>query len=239
MPVQPQATAGIRPQPIKTPTAPPAPAPGMEPPSAQTRYAPPQSQRAAGGANRAIFKATNLSILPEEVKEGDAVTISVTLVNSGGIAGLYSVVFRINNVVENIAELSLGPGASQTTVCTVQKELEGEYYVDVEGLHGTFTVLKRAPAYFQVSNLTIKPEKVKQGQPISIGFMVTNTGEKPGIYNANLLIKGMTEASEDISIEPGETKSVTFNVVKDAAGFFPVNVEGFSGRFVVEMDWKE
>ena len=239
MPVQPQAAAGLRPQPIKTPPPAPAQAAGMEPASAQTRYAPPQPPRTPGASNRAVFKATNLSILPEQVKEGDPVTISVTVVNSGGAAGLYSVVFRINNVVESIAELSLGPGASQTTVCTVQKELEGEYYVDVEGLHGEFNVLKRAPASFQISNLTIKPEKVKQGQPISIGFMVTNTGEKPGIYNANLLIKGLTEASEDISVEPGETKSITFNVIKDAAGFFPVNVEGFSGRFVVEMDWKE
>jgi hypothetical protein len=233
-----------RPQPIpQTPaidTAPqPATTPEIDLQSAQTRYVPPQVQRAPASANRAVFKATNLSIIPEEVKEDDGVDISVTVVNTGNAPGLYSVVFRINNIVENIAELSLGPGASQTTVCTVKKSEAGEYFVDVEGLHGMFAVLRREPAYFQISNVSIKPERVKQGQTVAISLTVTNTGERPGVYNANLLIKGMTEASEDVSLDPGETKSVTFNVIKDTAGFYPISIDGHNGRFVVEMDWKE
>lgn len=196
-------------------------------------------QVSPGAVNRPIFHVTNLNIIPTEVKEDDPVTISVTVFNAGKVTGKYNVVFRINHIVESIAELTLGPGASQTTVCTVQKDTEGEYFVDVEGLRGMFTVLKRAPAAFEVSDLSIKPERVKQGQPVSISFQVTNTGERPGTYTATLLIKGMAEASEEVQLEPGETKVVTFNVIKDVAGFYPVSVEDMSGRFVVEMDWRE
>ena len=90
-----------------------------------------------------------------------------------------------------------------------------------------------------MSDLSIKPERVKQGQNISISFLVTNTGERPGAYNANLLIKGLSEISEDILVEAGETKSVTFNITKDTAGFYPVSLEKLNGRFVVDMYWKE
>ena len=211
-------------------------------PRAEPQMTPPRfsAPKAFGGAaNRPIFHVTNLNILPNPVKEDDPVTISVTVLNGGIVTGQYSVVFRINHVVENIAELTLGPGASQTTVSTVSKETEGEYYVDVDGLRGMFTVLRRTPAAFEVADLTVMPQKIKQGQPVSVGFMVTNTGERPGVYNASLLIKGMVEASEEVNLEPGETKSVTFNIVKDTAGFYPVNVEDHTGRFVVEMDWRE
>jgi uncharacterized cupredoxin-like copper-binding protein len=185
------------------------------------------------------FVVSNLSIMPMQVKEGDAVTISATVNNRGSSQSDYSMVFRINHVVEKVTELSLGPGASQTAAITVNKETPGEYYVDVDGSRGAFMVMERAPASFTISKLTISPEKVKQGQPIAIGFIISNEGEKQGIYNASVSIKGISEATEDITLEPGETKHVTFNIIKDTAGFYPVAVEHLSGRFVVEMDWKD
>jgi hypothetical protein len=186
---------------------------------------------------RPEFVITNLTILPNEVKEEEPVTISATVVNTSRVPGHYSVVFKINHVVENIAELMLGPGASQTATFTVTEDEEGEYLVEADSLQGTFEVLRREPAAFSVTELTINPERIKQGQNIAVNFLVTNTGERPGSYTANLMIKGLSEATEEISLEPGETKSVTFNIVKDTAGFYPVTLAGMNGRFVVEMDW--
>jgi len=199
----------------------------------------PPSRFTVPSGNRPSFTVSNLNVIPREVKEDDPVTISVTVTNASNVAGQYSVVFRINHVVENISELSLTPGASQTTEFTVSKESAGEYFVEVDGQRGMFNVLERVPASFEISDLTVVPERVKQSQPIAIGFIVTNTGERPGVYHASLLIKGMSEATEEIHMEEGETKQVTFNIVKDTAGFYPVSVEGLTGRFVVEMDWRE
>jgi hypothetical protein len=186
---------------------------------------------------RPEFVITNLTILPNEVKEEEPVTISATVVNTSRVPGHYSVVFKINHVVENIAELMLGPGASQTATFTVTEDEEGEYLVEADSLQGTFEVLRREPAAFSVTELTINPERVKQGQNIAVNFLVTNTGERPGSYTANLMIKGLSEATEEIALEPDETKSVTFNIVKETAGFYPVTLAGMNGRFVVEMDW--
>lgn len=243
-PFQQQVQSGpaIKPQPVKPQPMPvqpqPAAAPRAEPTPAPQRFAQSQQFKPAG-TNKPIFHVTNLNIMPNQVKEGESVTISITVFNGGVVTGKYSAVFKIDNVVESIAELQLGPGATQTTVCTVTKEEAGDYFVEVDSLQGTFAVLRRSPAAFDISNIKIKPERVKQGQPVTVAFTVTNTGEKPGTYNASLLIKGMTEASEDVYLEPGETKSVTFEVVKETAGFYPVSLEEHTGRFVVEMDWTE
>lgn len=209
----------------------------------QTQYEPQyETQYQSSGFNqqaqlRPEFVITNLTILPNEVKEEEPVTISATVVNTSRVPGHYSVVFKINHIVENIAELTLGPGASQTATFTVTEDEEGEYLVEADSLQGTFEVLRREPAAFSVTDLTIKPERIKQGQNIAVNFLVTNTGERPGTYTADLMIKGLSEATEDIYLEPGETKSVTFNIVKETAGFYPVSLAGMNGRFVVEMDW--
>jgi len=221
--------AAIRPQPV---TPQPAGMPRTGQPGVTPRFTAPSG-------NRPNFSVTHLNIMPPNIKQEDEVTISVTVTNTSSVAGQYSVVFRINHVVENISELTLTPGSSQTTSYSVSKEKAGEYFVEVDGLKGMFNVMERIPASFEVSELTITPERVKQSQPISISFIVTNVGERPGVYSANLLIKNITEVSEEIQMEEGETKQITFNIVKDTAGFYPVSLEGMTGRFVVEMDWRE
>jgi Sec-independent protein translocase protein TatA len=184
------------------------------------------------------FMVGNLTITPMKVKDGQEVTISATVTNRSGSESNYSMVFRINHVVEKIMEMTLGPGASQTETIKVQKDNPGDYYVDVDGIRGSFTVVERVPASFSIDSLKISPERIKQGDPVAISFNITNNGERQGVYNASVNIKGISEAMEDITLEGGETKHVTFNIVKDTAGFYPVSVEHLSGRFVVEMDWR-
>ncbi len=184
------------------------------------------------------FAVTNFMISPRQVKDGDAVSISAVVTNKSTATFPYSMVLRIGGVVEEISEFTLNPGMSQTGLFTVIKDEPGDYYVEIDGQRGVFTVNKRLPPAFNISSLVITPDKVKQGDPVSISIIVSNTGETKGSYNVELTVKGVVESVEEIELEPGSSEKVTFNIVKDAAGFYPVAVEHLSGRFVVEMDWK-
>ena len=164
--------------------------------------------------------------------------IGVLATNNGPEAGQYSVVLRINGVVENITELALFPGASQPATFTVVKDTGGDYYAEVDGLGGMFTVIPLSPANFSVSNLTISPERVKQGEGIVISAIVTNTGEISGTYSTELKIKGGVEEVQEINLGPGETQKIVFNINKNTPGFFSVELDGLTGRFVVEMEWQ-
>ena len=189
-------------------------------------------------ARRPIFSLSNLTITPNQVKSGEPVTINAIVSNNGSEAGTYSVVLRINNVVEHITDLILSPGASQSATFTIIKDIGGDYYAEVDGLSGTFIVIPLVPANFSVSNLVIAPERAKQGEKISISAMVINNGEVAGNYSLVLKLKGAVETTEEISLGPGESQSVTFNITKNTPGFYNVELEGLTGRFVIEMEWQ-
>ena len=187
---------------------------------------------------RPPFTVSNLNITPQQVKEGDTVNISAVVTNNTSTSGQYSMVLRIGGVVENISELTLNANSSQTALFTIIRDTPGEYYVEVDGQRGVFNVARRLPASFNVSNLTITPERVKQGEPVTISTIVSNSGETTGNYSVVLRIKGIAENIEEVELGPGRSQKVVFSIVKDAAGFYPVAIENLTGKFVIEMDWK-
>jgi len=189
-------------------------------------------------ARRPIFSVSNLTITPNQVKSGEPITINAIVSNNGSEAGTYSVVLRVNGIVENITDLMLSPGASQSATFTVIKDAGGDYYAEVDGLGGAFTVIPLVPANFSVSNLVIAPERVKQGEKITISAIVTNNGELAGNYSMVLKLKGAVESTEEISLSPGESQRVAFGITKNTPGFYNVEVENLTGRFVVEMEWQ-
>ena len=226
-PMQPQQMPGQKPGFGAQPGFNPQQQPGYPstPVGMQGRHAPP-------------FTVSNLNITPQHVKEGDTINISAVVTNNTSSSGQYSMVLRIGGVVENISELTLNANSSQTALFTIVRDTPGDYYVEVDGQRGAFTVARRLPAAFNVSNLTITPERVKQGEPITISTIISNSGETTGNYSVVLRIKGIAESIEEVELGPGRSQKVVFTITKDAAGFYPVALENLTGKFVVEMDWK-
>jgi len=183
------------------------------------------------------FAVSNLTITPNKVKVGEPVNISIIVCNNGMQTGKYSVVLRIGGVVENISDMTLPPSASQTASFTVTKDAPGDYYADIDGMGGFFTAIPLTPPSFTVSNFSIGPERVRQGQPVIVTAMVTNTGEVTGNHILILRVKGLAESQQEITLSPGKTQNIEFQIVKDTPGFYPVSLENWTGKFVVEMDW--
>lgn len=90
-----------------------------------------------------------------------------------------------------------------------------------------------ALATFSVSDLTINPEQAGIGEPVTISVMVANTGELEGTYTVTLKINTTVEASENVTLTGGATKSVTFTISKDTDGTYDVEVDGLTGTFTV------
>jgi hypothetical protein len=68
--------------------------------------------------------------------------------------------------------------------------------------------------------------------------MVTNNGELSGTYSASLKLKGALESTEEINLSPGESQKISFKIAKTTPGFYNVELDGLTGRFVVEMEWQ-
>jgi hypothetical protein len=228
------------PTPIPGPTMPSAGQPFSMPPPIPGPFPTPGPAKIPHSpyTGRAIFSVSNLTITPNQAKSGEPITIGALVTNNGTEVGKYSLVLRINGVVEGITELTLPPGGSQAATFTVIKDIGGDYHAEVDGFGGTFTIIPLIPANFSVSNLVIAPERVKQGEGTMVSAVVTNNGEISGNYSVVLKIKGTVEGVQEVQLGPGGSQRIAFNVTKETPGFYSVELEGLTGRFVVEMEWK-
>ncbi|MCD6567291.1 MAG: hypothetical protein J7K94_00925 [Dehalococcoidia bacterium] len=89
------------------------------------------------------------------------------------------------------------------------------------------------PPSFVVSNLTISPGEVEPGQVVTISVMVRNEGGTEGSYALELVINGEMQSSREITLAPGEGRTVSYQVSKSSPGNYEVMLGGQSGGFTV------
>jgi len=90
------------------------------------------------------------------------------------------------------------------------------------------------PAEFEVSDLSITPDKVKLGWNAIISFTVTNIGEQTGSYFVNLKIDGVPTAGMTGELEPGESEVRSYWLTPKRPGDYSVEVDGRIGSFTSE-----
>lgn len=84
-------------------------------------------------------------------------------------------------------------------------------------------------AEFEVSNLVISPAEVQPGQVVTISCMVTNIGQEAGEYTVTL--GGDFVAERTVTLEPGKSTTVSFEVTPTEIKTYQVLVDGLSGSF--------
>jgi len=93
----------------------------------------------------AAFTVSSLTIKPVEVQPEESVTITVSVANTGGMEGSYTVVLLIKGVKEAEKSVTVAAGESQLVSFIVAKEKAGSYSITVDGLSGSFMVAVPPP----------------------------------------------------------------------------------------------
>jgi len=88
----------------------------------------------------ARFTVSGLHISPDEVAPGEAVTVTVEVLNVGEEEGIYELELVIDGLVEQSRNVSLDGGEATTIVFTVKREGDKVYSVQTDGLSGKFAV---------------------------------------------------------------------------------------------------
>lgn len=84
-------------------------------------------------------------------------------------------------------------------------------------------------AEFKVSDLVISPTEVNLGQAVTISAKVTNIGTQAGDYTVKL--GGDFTGEETLTLEPGGSRRISFEVVPTIAKTYSVSVDGLTGTF--------
>jgi hypothetical protein len=93
----------------------------------------------------------------------------------------------------------------------------------------TWPWYKEPSTDFFVSKLTIYPEEVYTDQVVTISCLVTNNGDEAGIYTVQL--RGELEASKEVTLQPGESKEVSFEARPHVAKTYSFYLDGLHGSF--------
>ena len=88
----------------------------------------------------ASFEISGLKISPPEANIAEKINISVTITNTGDLAGRYEVVLKINGKAVGTKRVSIAGGASEVVTFTTVQGQAGSYSVSIDGLSGTFTI---------------------------------------------------------------------------------------------------
>ena len=89
-------------------------------------------------------------------------------------------------------------------------------------------------AEFEVISLDIEPPEVMAGEAVSITAVVENTGGSEGTYAVILTVDGATVETKEVVIRPGNSKVVTFSLVKDTPGTYEIGIGGQSSSLIVK-----
>src|SRR3989339_863161 len=84
-----------------------------------------------------------------------------------------------------------------------------------------------------ISSLTISPAKLAPDQTITIGANILNSGTKSEEYSAILKIDDANVETKQMTIGPGETKTLSFQYIPQILGTYQVDVNGQAGAFEV------
>jgi len=98
-----------------------------------------------------------------------------------------------------------------------------------------FAVIMLWPrAKFEVLSLNVSPAEAFAGESVTISAEVKNVGNAEGVYTASLVVDEVEIETEDVSLSEGETKTVTFTMVKDTDGNFTIKVGELATTLTVE-----
>jgi len=117
----------------------------------------------------------------------------------------------------------------------------GEHYAEVDGeiKAGRVHIFQAGAAAFTSSGLTIDPSKVDVGGKVTISVEVANAGGKSGTHTVALKVDGEVEDEKTVTLNPDETKTVSFEVLASQLGTFSVEIDGLSGSYTVSEPEKK
>ncbi len=100
----------------------------------------------------------------------------------------------------------------------------------------TFTIMvpvPTLPAEFTLSSLSISPPEVNTGEPVTVGFTVTNTGDESGSHSLTLRLDGEVVETMTVEMDGGYSEEASFTISAGGTGTHMVDVNGLSEAFSV------
>ncbi|MFC7133610.1 MULTISPECIES: CARDB domain-containing protein [Salinibaculum] len=166
---------------------------------------------------------TDVTPSKESVIEGERLSISGTLTNTGTEDGTQVISLEIDSQTVRTTERTLAPDETQTVTFSdigTSGLAAGEHDIEITSADGagqaTFTVRRKA-ANFTVSQLDPASPTVTNGTTLEVSATVTNEGTVEGTQTVAYRVDGRTLESRELTLATGENTEVVFSGIATGA----------------------
>jgi len=102
----------------------------------------------------ASISLESVSAGAQAINLGDSITVTAALANTGGLAGEYTLLFRMTGMADITRTLSIKPGETRNVEFTLIPDQPGTYKININGLTDSFVVAAPQPL---IHGVTITP----------------------------------------------------------------------------------
>jgi len=201
-------------------------------------YTPPQSGTYVITANKEGYLSANATLLVDSVLKSELLTINVP----GEVLKGESFLITVNGGVNQTAVEGADVSFDENTIGTTNEQGTVTYASNVTGEH----TIRAAMDGYQAAtrNITVSSairltglnvtEKASAGQNMDVKATLQNVGTLSDSRTLELKVNGKTVATQEVSLEPGENRTVTFQYKPADPGVYRFDVEDRSQTVTVE-----
>ena len=173
-----------------------------------------------------IYK--DIKVAPFSTGMDEPVNFTIVLTNIGELQGTENVELVINGTVYATETVTLGANESRILFFIKEFTVPG-YYTAVIGTEtAPFNITKPEikpepkPAKIIYDSIEVSPQVISVGENITVSIILSNTGEVKGDETVSLYIENELWSTETISIEPGETETISITKTINTRGVYSV-----------------
>jgi PGF-CTERM protein len=171
----------------------------------------------------ADLAVTNATLEEEMVSEGGAVTVNVTIENSGDREGSLSVEVAADEEVTLTETVTVGPRERSTEQFTYTAPAQGEYEITVNSVDAGMLMVYQ-PANVSIRNTSLVSETITAGESATVTVELVNDGDVDGEFTTELRDGNTTLESDTRTVGSDASETVRFNQTFDAAGEYELTV---------------
>ena len=166
----------------------------------------------------------NVTLGSQRLVAGQTLVVEATVANTGNAPGSKTIEFEVDDEELEARTLVIQPGERRTVAFTHRFETPGTHRVEVDtGQELVVEVVARTPNV-TVTELTASPTRVAPGEAFTVTAVVENDGYGAGEQRVELVLFGEVVDAEVVSLEPGDSREVTFTRRIESPGTYTASV---------------
>ena len=184
------------------------------------------------------FDLSEIEFTKTQVALSEEFEVRTTFRNVGDATETETIELIRNGEVVDSQELTIDPGEKQTITVAQTIDEPGTYEYEINGVPiGSVEVQDRpGEATFEISDAELSEHEIAPGEEIDITATVDNVGAQSGTHTAELLVDGSVVDEVEVTVDGGESETITFSHVFEEPGEYEVSVDEVSAGTVTVVE---